>query len=338
MKVTSLSDIYTSLGIDKGTIFVAPLIRHDHSDSDYLYQLYKPLFDLDQYEIQSVSIFGHIKFVLSSILNKKALLHYHWLEFQDFKSLLGMPWKLLCILLFKLFGGTIIWTVHNLEPHDQKWLTAHHLVQRWMGKVSDAIHIHCELSAEMISKKFSVRLNKLYLHPHPLFPATIIQKLESIDYINKKFASNLNFESPLLLLFGNISKYKRIENLLDTIENERLHIQVLIAGPIKKGQQELKTRLIERSNSNDYITLIPDFIEDQDIPYLFGASDFCFYNYKQILTSGAVFMALSYRKKIIAPNIGCLSELSNEPNVQLFSTESEKKVYLKSAISTFSNE
>tara|TARA_R110002124_G_scaffold261859_2_gene427832 strand:+ start:3746 stop:4762 length:1017 start_codon:yes stop_codon:yes gene_type:complete len=338
MKVKSLCDIYTSLGFSEGTIFVVPLINFTHSDSDYLYQLYKPLLELQEYQIQNVTIFDHFKFVVSAIISKKVLLHYHWLEFQDLKSMMGMPWKLLCILLFKLFGGTLVWTVHNLEPHDQKWLPAHLKMHRWMGKKSDAVHIHCSSSADLVSKKFAVNKVKLYTYPHPLFPAKEIQKSESIEFINRKFKSDIKYETPVLLFFGNISEYKRIENILDIIEDEKFNVQVLIAGPIKKGQKTLLNRLKVRSKEQDYITLIPDFISDQETPYLFGASDLCFFNYKKILTSGAVAMALSYKKSIIAPDIGCLSELNSYSNVQLFSSELEKKAYLTSAISTLNNE
>lgn len=338
MKVQSLSDIYTSLEIAKGTVYVVPKIRYNHSDSDYLYNLYKPLLNHQNFKIQSLSIFDHYRFVLSAILQRKSLLHYHWLEFQDLRSLIGMPWKLLCIYLFNLFGGTIIWTIHNLEPHDRKWLSLHHKVHCWMGKIADCVHIHCASSAELIENKFNIPIEKLRLLPHPAFPVKQIDKETAIEFLNHQFGINLNLEDPVLLFFGNIAEYKRIENVLDIIKEENLSIQTIIAGPVKKGQKDVGNRLLERSNKISDINYLPYFIKDADIPYLFGATDICFFNFTQILTSGSIILAQNYHKKIIAPAIGCLVELEKDKNVHLFSTENEKKELLRSVISSLSDE
>jgi glycosyltransferase involved in cell wall biosynthesis len=333
MKEQSLSDIYTSLGITNGTIYVVPLVDYDHSNSDYLYQLYKPLFANRNFEIKDVSIFEHFKFVVAAIFKKNIVLHYHWLEFQDLRSMMGMPWKLLCLFLFKLFGGSLVWTVHNLEPHDQKWLSAHLKMHQWMSKRSDIIHVHCSSSIESVSTKFEISKDKIRVHPHPLYPVKEVERDTSIDFINSNFNTTIDKNTPLLLLFGNISKYKGIEEVLDIIENERIDTQILIAGPIKKGQEELGRILKYRSNSMANVFLISQFIDDEVIPYFFGATDLCLFNYRKILTSGVVTMAMSYKKSIIAPNLGCISELGTYSNVQLFSSEKEKIDLLKRAVS-----
>lgn len=338
MKVKSLSDIYTSLEIDKGTLYVVPKIRYDHADSDYLYNLYKPLLNNQNFKIRSLSIFGHYKFVLSAILQRRAILHYHWLEFQDLRSLLGMPWKLLCIYLFNLFGGSIVWTIHNLEPHDKKWLSLHLKMHCWMGRIADCVHIHCASSSAEIENKFNIPREKLCLHPHPSYPAKQVDKETAAEFLNHHFDISLNHEKLTLLIFGNISEYKKIETVLDIIKDEDLNIQAIIAGPVKKGQEELGNRLSKRAKKDSDIKFLPYFIKTTDIPYFFGASDLCFFNFAQILTSGSVIMAHSYQKKIIAPAIGCLTELIKEENVYLFSSEAEKKELLRSVISTLSNE
>jgi glycosyltransferase involved in cell wall biosynthesis len=338
MKVQSLSDIYTSLGVKKGTIYVVPLIKAVHSNTDYLYQLYKPLIENSEYDIKSVSILGHIKFVFSALFTKNIVLHYHWLEFQDLKSILGMPWKLLSMLLFKLFGGNLVWTIHNLEPHNQKWLSAHLKMYTWMSKIADAIHIHCESSMSTVVQKFNLDKKKIHLHPHPYFPTKKIPRTEALTFLNEQFNLQITDKKPILLLFGQISEYKRIEETLDIIQEEGFDIQVLIVGTIKKGQRKLGEILAQRANTNPKIKLVPYFIKDEDIPYFYSAADFCFFNYKKILTSGVVMLAESYKKLIIAPNIGCLTELKDIENVKLFSSDKEKRTLLKSTISSLNHE
>jgi hypothetical protein len=114
-------------------------------------------------------------------------------------------------------------------------------------------------------------------------------------------------------------------------------VQVIIAGTVKKGQELLGKRLDERSKNNSRINLIPAFIKDTEIPYFFNAADLCFFNYDKILTSGVVMLAQSFNKHIIAPNIGCLSELKSNEHVKLFSSDKEKRELLNAVISTLSN-
>lgn len=338
MKVKSLSDIYASLGKDAKAVFVVPQIRFKQTETDYLYLLYKPLMSGKDYKVKSTSIFSHYKFVLHTLFQRKTILHYHWLEFQDLKSLFGMPWKLLCIYLFKVFGGKLVWTVHNLEPHDQKWLGAHHKIHQWMANLADKVHIHCERTSEIVQSKFNVSTEKLFILPHPTYPSVAVDKVRSLKVLGEKLEINLDPNKPVLLIFGNISSYKKIENILDLVDEEGTDIQTIIAGTVKKGQEILGERLSLRAGTNPDIHLHPKHVEDNDIPYFFGAADFCFFNYGKILTSGSVLLAHSYHKKIIAPDIGCISDLKNQQNVFLFSSHKEKREMFRSVISTLNHE
>lgn len=338
MEKQSLSDIYSSMGMRDGSVYVVPKIRSDYPESDYLFLLYKPILKNSDYRILSLSVFGHYKFVMKSITSKNVILHYHWLEFQDMKSLLGMPWKLLCIMLFKLFGGKIVWTVHNLEPHDRKFLSLHLRIHRWMAGISDKIHIHAESTTNLIRDKFKADVKKFCLHAHPSFPAQQTDRQESINYLNSTCGWQLTPSRPIALIWGNISRYKNIEHLLTLISDQNFDLQVIIAGPIKKGQQELAEKIILKCEEVPDFYCNPIFIEEKDIPYFFGATDFCLFNFSQILTSGSIVMALSYNKDVIAPRTGSLTELSNSSNAFLFSNEKELSTLIRSSIFAFYNE
>ncbi|MBO6621166.1 MAG: hypothetical protein JJ892_02945 [Balneola sp.] len=335
MEKQSLSDIYSSLGSQYSSVFVVPKIRSNYPNSDYLYLLYKPLLNAAEYNIESVSVFGHYKFVFKALFSKKIILHYHWLEFQDAKSLIGMPWKLLCIYFFKLCGGKIIWTIHNLEPHSQKLLKLHLWLHTRMAKLADKVHIHSETAANLVHKKFNIPREKLCLHPHPEFPSRIIEREQSIDFLNSEFKWMLNPSRPITLIWGNIAQYKNIVQLLEITEKHRLDVQIVIAGAIKKGQESLAKKIEVITDNNPDFYMKPEFIQEKYIPYFFSAADFCLFNFDQILTSGSVEMALNYKKDVIAPRFGALTELNE---AFLFSDEKELVTLIRSSIFTFYNE
>ena len=132
------------------------------------------------------------------------------------------------------------------------------------------------------------------------------------------------------MLFGNISAYKGILEFIEGMigylnrKNWGDVIHIIIAGPVKKGQsgyhKRIKTTI---SASPEYFSYLPYFFPEDEYPYLLSASDYCLFNYKSIHTSGGLMMALSYHRKVIAPNIGIFSSQRDHSDVQLFNDEDE---------------
>ena len=329
MEASSLSEIYESISKDADIIYVVPLIRHTHKKTDYLYLLYEDLIGSDSYEIKSISIFDHFKLVAGILTNRKAILHYHWLEFQDFKSLLGMPWKMLCIYLFQLFGGHIVWTLHNEFPHNQKYLGLHRYLHKKMAHWTDILHVHCSAAVSLMSDRLKAPKEKFTIIPHPDFPTDPIPKSTAISHLNKNYDCGIDPDDTILLMFGNISRYKQIEEIADILIKEELSSKLIIAGPVKKGNMDLYEELISKVNKYNCIKLIAEFIPEEHVPWFYSATDICVFNYREILSSGGFHMAESYNKTIIAPNIGCLSETKDLSNVHLFTNADELKALLR---------
>ncbi len=332
MKTTSLDEVYASVNKGARVIYVVPLIRFSHQETDYLYLLYKDLIDSGKYEIKSISVFNHFKLVAGALANKNAILHYHWLEFQDFKALAGMPWKLACIFLFKLFGGNIVWTLHNEFPHDQKFLKLHHFLHKKMAHWADALHVHCKAAVNIMSSRLNAPKSKFHLVPHPEFPANHIPKETALVYLNEEFNYQLKPDIPILLMFGNISRYKQIEKVAELVPTLDTECLLLVVGPVKKGNIGLYKKLESLEEKNSRIKIIPEFIKEEHVPWFYSASDICVFNYREILSSGGYNMAKAYHKTIIAPDMGCLSEQMNEENVYLFQHQHELKELLESQL------
>lgn len=325
MDVKSLKEVYKSVDGRARTIFVVPLIRFTHQKTDYLYLLYKELLEDEEFEIKSISVFNHFKLVMGILSKKNAILHYHWLEFQDLKSLAGMPWKMLCIALFKLLGGKIVWTLHNEFPHDRRFLGLHVWLHKRMAKWAHKLHVHCASAIPLMSKRLQAPKHKFFVQPHPVFPSEILSKKQAVTRLNEEIGLNLNPETPILLMFGNISRYKQIEQTAKIVISLPIACTLLIVGPIKKGNLKLYKELLQLSQQSERIILIPKFVKEEHVPLYQNAADLCVFNYREILSSGGVNMALSYNNPIIAPDKGCISELAGNENVYLFNTEQEMR-------------
>lgn len=332
---TNIFQCYEEIFDHESVVLVYPPIRNKFPKTDYLYLLYADLLEKYQsnYTIKSIDAIRHILLPFYALrYRKKIALHYHWLEFQDLKSLLAFPYKLLWFSIFALMKVPIIWTVHNLEPHDRKWLSFHQWLHRSMAKWAHKLHIHDEVLLKDTSHYLNVPLqsNKWCIVPHPNFPAEVTERKHSISTLNERYSASIPENAAIILLFGNISAYKGILEFVDgMIEylnrgNWGDAIHTLIAGPVKKGQVQYHKRISTAISAYPkYFTYLPYFFPEDECPYLLSASDYCLFNYKNIHTSGGLMMALSYNRKVIAPDIGIFSSQRDNSDVQLFNDEDE---------------
>ncbi|MDZ7806850.1 MAG: hypothetical protein U5K71_07015 [Gracilimonas sp.] len=325
----SLIELYRSVNPNAEKIYVVPLIRFSHKKTDYLYLLYENLIKGNEFKIRSISIFDHFNLIIAILQNRNSILHYHWFEFQDFKSLIGMPWKLFCVYFFQKLGGTIVWTIHNEFPHDRKYLDLHYYLHRKMAQWSKALHVHCNKAVEIMSNRLKCEKNKFHVIPHPEYPLDPIDKVEARELLRIHYNVVIENEEPILLMFGNISRYKRMELVANLIIEYDLKCKLLIVGPIKKGNEKLYKKLSVYEESDDKIKVIPHFIKEDRVSWFYSASDITIFNYREILSSGSYHMALAFNKTIIAPESGCLSEESGKPNVFLFKDQNQLKQLIK---------
>lgn len=323
-----LKSIYEELLPDCKTgssyLFVVPLIRYDYKKSDYLYLLYKEFIEDPEspFKLHSTSILQHFKFVWCALRRKDVLLHYHWLECTDLKSLSGMVYKLICIALFKAFGGKLVWTIHNIMPHDRQYRSLNYKIRSYMAEKADLIHVHCTTAVHEVSSFYGLSEKKIRVIAHPEYPAEHISRKKALKKLNKKRGFDLKKEDQIFLMFGNISAYKKILEAARVFTSLPHHKKLLIAGPVKKGQLDVYQLIKELSSKHSNIILYPHFISEDAVPLYHNVADCVLFNYREILTSGGVALARSYKKPIIAPKRGCLKDLKGK-DIDLFESQKE---------------
>jgi glycosyltransferase involved in cell wall biosynthesis len=175
--------------------------------------------------------------------------------------------------------------------------------------------------------------DKFHVIPHPEYPLTSINKIEARKHLRSQYKLESIDDNPILLMFGNISRYKRMDLVASLIIEYDLKCKLLIVGPIKKGNEGLYKKLRVYEESDDRILVIPHFIEEDHVSWFYSASDIAVFNYREILSSGSFHMGLAFNKTIIAPNIGCLSEETGKSNIHLFNDQNELKEMIKLHIS-----
>lgn len=328
-QINELEELYDGLSSSYPiTLFVAPRIRYTHKKSDYLYLFYKKLLHSPDLKIFDVSAAGHLKFVLHQLIKRDCILHYHWIQFSGFWSGAGFFFKLFCVYLYILFGGKLVWSVHNKMPPDcnHKWL--HRNVRKWLAQKADRLLIECKSAIDEVSAFFDVPPEKFRVWPHPGYPPQLMPRAAAIEAINHRYDVQIKIQDRLFLMFGHISPYKQIDNVCTMFDDEPYHKKLLVVGPVKKGQMAYYKKILKATQNMDNVILIPQFIKETHVPEFMNAADYLVFNYRHVLTSGGVPLAKSYDKTIILPNKGCLTEQEGE-NLEFFTSQEKLKEIIR---------
>lgn len=273
--------------------------------------------------------FGIALFPCQLIFNRLLgynILHLHWTYQFQFRihnvvsRPLGTLNFLLCLLLIKLLGYRLLWTVHNVLPHEQQFLN-----DLWarivLAQLCDAKIVHSESTiGEM--EKLGLDTRNSCVIPIGNYIGSYDNSANRSDARTYLGSTNDDF---VFLFFGRINAYKGIEDLLEAFEQlakDRANVKLVIAG--KCDDNTLGRILGSYGNtSKDNIQIYSHYIEDREVQYYFNCADVVVYPFREITTSSSVLLGLSFSKPIICPRIGALNDLPN--NVGYFYSKTDKE-------------
>jgi glycosyltransferase involved in cell wall biosynthesis len=327
MATNSLTEEYRKLNPSFKKLYVVPLLNHHIKNTDYLYLLYKDIINDKEIEFVNLSAGGHYKLAGKGI--RDSVLHYHWFEVTDIKSLAGITWKLAWIIIYKAAGGKIIWTVHNKYPHAGSFLWLNKPLRKFMGLLADRLHVHCSAAIDIMQPVLKVKTRKFFVYPHPEYPALIEDKTRAYKKLCSIYSiNNRDNDGNVFLVFGQIAQYKGIEGIVEAFLKTTNRYNLIIAGNVKKGSEEYFNKIKRKTAGEEKMTIIDQVIPDEDVPLFFNSADYAVFNFTDILTSGGVILALSYKKQVIIPATGCLKEAEGA-NVTKFLGQAELEKIIK---------
>jgi len=314
----SIVDAYRKIEPEVSRVYVIPSIPAVAAQNPYLRLFYSPVEKTD-ITLNSTSLLSPI-ILLRRILGEKSILHHHWFECHNFFSMINLIYKLKILLAYRLLGGKLVWTMHNLQPHHRRYLTANRILRKLWSKLPNRLHVHCSTAVQEASSHFNISPERFFVVPHPLYPVERSEKREARSELGKRYPQLEGLKTPIILMQGYIAEYKGIMEVLNLLQQHSIDLSLIIAGPVKRYEEEYATKVKELAANLQNAHFIEGYLEQDELDVFFGAADFVLLNYQSILHSGGAILAESYGKSMIAPRKGCLKELTN---ARLFSNEGE---------------
>ncbi len=234
------------------------------------------------------------------------IFHIHWINILFKDQPIELYQKIADDFLVKIkeiqrLGVKVFWTIHNRFNHDALDKTVEKHFRHKLAQIVDKVFVHHPSILPHLSS-WLTDVSKVELLEHgnyvDYYPNTL-----STEAARKKLG--LLDDDVVISILGLIRPYKMLFNVLKPIKKvmkENPRLKLIVAGKIS-----CKETLRELTNLPKEQLIVRDkFIPDTDLQLYLNAADYVLLSYKDILTSGSMFQALSFDKPVIAPRLGSL--------------------------------
>jgi glycosyltransferase involved in cell wall biosynthesis len=215
--------------------------------------------------------------------------------------------KLFAELLYK---PKIIIEFHEVVDPFEESILPIRIYSKITGKLLrrnlDAYITHSEADKQLISRRYTIPPEKIHVIPHGLYDQ--YGELLDVKEARKKLSINEEF---VILSFGLIRRYKGTSYLIRAFEQLPAEIleksRLLIVGEIWEDRKELFDQ-IKNSPANNKITLIDEYVPDEEVNIYFSAADTVVLPYLRASQSGIAHIAMTFGKPVIVSEVGGLKE------------------------------
>lgn len=261
------------------------------------------------------------------VLAPPDVVHVHWpeLTFLSGRRWWRTAWRVgsfaLALAVARARRGTaLVWTVHNLAPHER---SAGDLQHRLFWR-----HFPPRLDAFLTLTEAAVASAR---EAHPALagvPAAVTPHGDYRDEVDRSLsraaareATGLPAGAPVLLFAGQVRGYKRVPELLRTFAGtDDPSARLVVAGSVPAGAAREELEALAAQDPRVLLDL--GFLPADRLSRWLRAADLVVLPYSAVLNSGAALLALSADRPVLAPALGALPELQADVGAQWLRTYS----------------
>lgn len=211
------------------------------------------------------------------------------------------------LLVLRLLGVTLVWTVHNRLEHDRRAPRTEAALKHAVLWLVGAGVIHCGAAEAAIARTYRLTRRqraKLHVVPHGHY----------VDWYpgdharaTARRALGLPDHATVFLYFGRIQPYKNLPALIEAFRSLSADTaRLLLVGAPR--DEAIAERLIEASGDDERIRRVFEYVPEDAVGQYVAAADAVVLPYRDVLTSGSAVLAASFKRAIVAPRRGCIAD------------------------------
>lgn len=204
-------------------------------------------------------------------------------------------------------GARLVWTVHNIAPHDHSGSDLDAATYQGVIDRADLIVHHCPASIALLEKSYRVpRTTRCVVAPHGnylSYPSGLPREIARREL-------NVPIDAFVYLSFGLIRAYKGFDDLLAAFRRVRLPNKwLIVAGEYDSGTTNAwrqKLMLARTTRLSRRVRFFLRTVPSAQVQTFVNASDCVVLSHRQGLNSGVAILAMTFGKPVVGPNLGCI--------------------------------
>ncbi|MBA2337587.1 MAG: methyltransferase domain-containing protein [Acidimicrobiia bacterium] len=205
---------------------------------------------------------------------------------------------------FRAGGGLLVWTVHNVLPHECAYPEVEAGLRQALADRADAVHVMCPGTAAAVAEHYTLPKDRTFVVPHASFVGIYG---DAMDRATARTVLGVAEDDIVLLTLGGIRPYKALDRLLDAFDGalrSEPRLRLVVAG--KPGRFPGVTELERRLRRHPRVVAQVESVPEDDLQLFFKACDVAVLPHRTALNSGGLLLAYTFGRPVIAPQVGCL--------------------------------
>lgn len=223
---------------------------------------------------------------------------------------------------FRAAGGKVVWTIHNLAPHDRQKGAANDDLQAGLCELADVLHLHslhaltaARAELKLPERKIRVIAHHNYQGAYPVYARSTARSELGLSGARR-----------VVLSPGRIAPYKQPVELAEAfLASAGADDRLIFAG-------EQASNFTLTLPEDDRLVLFEGFATQENVGKLHAAADFVVLPYRASLTSGSAILAATFARSVLGPDMPGLRDVIDPPKSGLIYEDGCLAAALKSAL------
>jgi glycosyltransferase involved in cell wall biosynthesis len=224
-----------------------------------------------------------------------------WAAGTDGGRRLAQAWFSACLFWGRLIGYRLVWTAHNVTPHERTFFDDRAACRR-LASSARAVAVHSEASRRAVEALGAREV--VVVGQGPLARRWPLGSC-SAGEARRRLALP---EGRLALHLGAIRPYKGTDRLIDAVVDRSPRLTLVVAGSCPDaGYRSALERAAARSGGR--VVLRFGFVPDDDLELYMAAADAAVYAFRSVTNSGSVRLALEFGLPVVIPDLEVFEEV-----------------------------
>lgn len=202
---------------------------------------------------------------------------------------------------FRSAGGQVVWTVHNVLPHDAAFPDEEISLRNAVAEASTVVHVMSDATLDAVAHTATIDPARVVVAPHPSYLGAYP---DSVTREEARLALAIEPDELVYVLFGAIKPYKGLDRLLEAFDAARGRadrpMRLLVAG--QPDGTPAAQRFVARCAVHPFVSIRASKVPAEHVQYFLRAADIGLAPYERILNSGAAMLYTTFGLPSVVPD------------------------------------